>query len=438
MQVDTIRRKSNFNIISDDVLQLTSRNNELDGAIYFKFNDLGSYNAGYDDSIGIIFHGGSGSWNILGGEDRDLHIMSYGGHDLRLSADAGFNNNKIVLGATDADGVLIRSDSDVDVIVGSSNSLALWRNTTQKTIELMPNVSANTFFSGQAGNCPGMRTHGDFKFYVDDGFNTNAGFNLYSEGNIRLQGVGGSASGDGTMLLQHLGQVSLTSSSSNVQITSGSASDIDLDAGDDIILDHGGSSTDGVLIQSSGSTRLGIYSNFAGGILLQGNPTTSGSPFIIENSTGAIEFTSGESLIEFQDSAQRPVAKWDYADRDLKLYVGVGVAQTLNSTWSGDDLTVQGDVTSISDVRTKENIQDIENGLSLVETLRGVWYHKIGEEDRKVGVIAQEVEEVLPEVVKTDAEGMKSVDYGKMVGVLIEAIKELKSEVDELKTRLGD
>ena len=62
-----------------------------------------------------------------------------------------------------------------------------------------------------------------------------------------------------------------------------------------------------------------------------------------------------------------------------------------------------------------------------------MWYNKIGEENRKVGVIAQEVEEVLPEVVHTDTEGMKAVDYGKMVGVLIEAIKELKQEIDELK-----
>ena len=52
---------------------------------------------------------------------------------------------------------------------------------------------------------------------------------------------------------------------------------------------------------------------------------------------------------------------------------------------------------------------------------------------RKVGVIAQEVEKVLPEVVNTDGDGMKSVDYGKMVGVLIEAIKELKQEIEELK-----
>jgi hypothetical protein len=53
---------------------------------------------------------------------------------------------------------------------------------------------------------------------------------------------------------------------------------------------------------------------------------------------------------------------------------------------------------------------------------------------RKTGVIAQEMERVLPEVVSTDPEdGIKSVAYGNVVGLLIEAIKELKEEVDQLK-----
>ena len=120
---------------------------------------------------------------------------------------------------------------------------------------------------------------------------------------------------------------------------------------------------------------------------------------------------------------------------DLVIYCGTDGAHagTKNSTFTGDDLTVQGDINSISDVRTKENIVTVESGLDLVSQLRGVWYNKIGEEDRKVGVIAQEVEKVLPEVVSTDGDGMKAVDYGKMVGVLIEAIKELKQEIEELK-----
>ena len=116
----------------------------------------------------------------------------------------------------------------------------------------------------------------------------------------------------------------------------------------------------------------------------------------------------------------------------LKIYTGANFG-TLNSTFSSDDLTVQGDINSVSDIRTKENVATVENSLDIVSQLRGVWYNKIGEETRKVGVIAQEVEEVLPEVVHTDTEGMKAVDYGKMVGVLIEAIKELKQEIDELK-----
>jgi len=50
-----------------------------------------------------------------------------------------------------------------------------------------------------------------------------------------------------------------------------------------------------------------------------------------------------------------------------------------------------------------------------------------------MGLIAQEVEEIFPEVVSTDSKGYKSVAYGKLVGALIEAVKELKSEVDFLK-----
>jgi cytoskeletal protein CcmA (bactofilin family) len=147
------------------------------------------------------------------------------------------------------------------------------------------------------------------------------------------------------------------------------------------------------------------------------------------DASGDITLDAGGGQIYFKDDGNDR-GYWDVTLANVKFYTGSG---TLNSTWSGDDLTVQGDITSISDIRTKENIETIENGLELVESLRGVYYTKIGEEDRKVGVIAQETEEVLPEVVMTDQEGMKSVDYGKMVGVLIEAIKDLKAEVEELK-----
>lgn len=91
---------------------------------------------------------------------------------------------------------------------------------------------------------------------------------------------------------------------------------------------------------------------------------------------------------------------------------------------------------SVSDERTKENIETIDNALDVVTSIRGVYYNKIGNDKRKVGVIAQEVEEVLPHVVATNNEDMKSVDYGKMVGVLIEAIKEQQGQIEALKAEI--
>ena len=85
-----------------------------------------------------------------------------------------------------------------------------------------------------------------------------------------------------------------------------------------------------------------------------------------------------------------------------------------------------GDVIAGSDKRYKENIVTIDSALDKVTSMRGVYYTKKESPERHVGVIAQEMEEILPEVVHTDSseEKMKSVSYGNITAVLIEAIKE--------------
>lgn len=95
--------------------------------------------------------------------------------------------------------------------------------------------------------------------------------------------------------------------------------------------------------------------------------------------------------------------------------------------------TSVGEVTAYSDERLKTDIKTIENAVDIVKQLRGVTYNKGGKPG--LGVIAQEVEEVLPVIVKTenDEMGTKSVAYGNMVGVLIEAFKEQQKQIDELK-----
>ena len=95
------------------------------------------------------------------------------------------------------------------------------------------------------------------------------------------------------------------------------------------------------------------------------------------------------------------------------------------------DLTATGNVTAYSDERLKTDVSTIEGALDKVSKLRGVEYTKIDTNEKGIGVIAQEIEQVLPEVVQDGA--YKSVAYGNVVGVLIEAIKELKAELDEHK-----
>jgi hypothetical protein len=96
------------------------------------------------------------------------------------------------------------------------------------------------------------------------------------------------------------------------------------------------------------------------------------------------------------------------------------------------NVTADGNVTAYSDERLKSNIRTIDNALDKVDQLRGVYFDRDGKAG--TGVIAQEVEKVLPEVVMNGPE-YKSVAYGNIVGLLIEAIKELQAKVEELEKR---
>ena len=120
--------------------------------------------------------------------------------------------------------------------------------------------------------------------------------------------------------------------------------------------------------------------------------------------------------------------------------VGIGTG-TMNPTYTlqvAGDIAYTGNIYDVSDIRFKENITPLENAVAKVSSIRGIYFNNLGEspEEREVGVIAQEVETVLPEVVSEDAEGYKSVDYSKLTPLLVEAIKELKKENEELRVRI--
>ena len=119
---------------------------------------------------------------------------------------------------------------------------------------------------------------------------------------------------------------------------------------------------------------------------------------------------------------------------------GVITALTLDMSAAGA-ATFNNNVTAYSDARLKSDVKTIEGGLEKVSQLRGVTYIRDDNKNggQQIGVIAQEVEEIIPQVVMTadDEMGTKSVDYGRITAVLIESIKELKAEIDELKEKLN-
>ena len=168
---------------------------------------------------------------------------------------------------------------------------------------------------------------------------------------------------------------------------------VDVEA--DITLDAGGNDVN----LSSGGTNHGRFSNTSSDFVIQS--VVSDKDLIFKGNDGGSTVTA------------------------LTLDMSGAGAATFNSS-----VTAGGDFTAFSDMRIKHDIETIEGALAKVSDMRGV-YFKRNNGEAGTGVIAQEIENILPEVVK-DGE-YKSVAYGNMVGILIEAIKELKAEVEKLK-----
>jgi hypothetical protein len=102
-----------------------------------------------------------------------------------------------------------------------------------------------------------------------------------------------------------------------------------------------------------------------------------------------------------------------------------------------------GDITAYSDARVKTDVKPIENSIEKIQAIRGVTFLRTDaqeqdKEKRHAGVIAQEVLEVLPEVVTENNEGMYSVAYGNLVALLIEGMKEQQSQIEELKKEIKE
>jgi hypothetical protein len=201
-----------------------------------------------------------------------------------------------------------------------------------------------------------------------------------------------------------------------------------------------------------------------GGQWIVRNRTTGGSYTVTIAYQGGgptLEVPRGATVPLYSDTTTSPATYGIYASS-----VGVGstvpgsstqiifnnagaYAASANLTWNGTTLaasnistggtitatgaiTSSDAVTAFSDRSLKRDIQTIEHAVDLVKRMRGVSYEMINTGKLGVGVIAQEMQEVIPQVV-LDNNGILSVAYGNLTAVLIEAVKEMAARIDQLE-----
>ena len=191
-----------------------------------------------------------------------------------------------------------------------------------------------------------------------------------------------------------------------------------------------------------GSTSPSSYNSRGQDLVIKKTGSDVGISIVAEASGG----TDYSSSIMFADgtggtAGYRGVIEYDHADDSMAFNTAATVHAKINSSGT---LTVAGDLVaygSPSDKRLKENIKPIESALDKVSKLQGVTFNwkesgSILELKEDVGFIAQDVQKVIPELVRENKDGMLSMRHQGIAPILLEAIKELKAEIEELKKQI--
>ncbi len=190
------------------------------------------------------------------------------------------------------------------------------------------------------------------------------------------------------------------------------------------------------------SNNLQVYSAVGNRTIAAFNPTTGG--FRIE---GPVAASSGNAMASFGGNGDFVVDKPGIIGGRFTIKengnVGIGTNNPSQALHVVGNILASGTITP-SDIRYKTNIHIIPNAIYKLMQLNGVYYHLRSEEfpqmgfstNEQVGLIAQEVEAVMPNVVITNTDGYKGVDYAKLVPLLIESIKELNKKIEEQQKQI--
>ena len=179
---------------------------------------------------------------------------------------------------------------------------------------------------------------------------------------------------------------------------------------------------------------LDVYSTGSDPVLIR-STSTSRATMSIRSGSG------GDAQVRFQNSA---ASKWtignDGGDSNkFKIAVGSGAfaaSEAVIVDTSGN-LSILGTLTEASSLAIKENIETYSPSLEMISKIRPVRFNKKKSKKKEVGLVAEELAEMFPELVETDEKGNPSgVNYSRAVAVLLHGFKELYKEVKELKEKI--
>ena len=200
-----------------------------------------------------------------------------------------------------------------------------------------------------------------------------------------------------------------------------------------------GAATEKMRIQGDGNVGIGTTSPNTQLEIYNGND----QPATLRLSSTVSDGDAVAAIISFSNDAGGGGVQGrieNIATEDDASYYKFYTDDTSSSSMTLDEsgnMTIAGTLTQGSDVRLKENIKPIESALDKVKQMQGVEFNKINSSTKEIGVVAQEIEKIIPELVLEDKEGIKSVAYSNITAVLIEAIKEQQKQIEELKQQLN-
>ena len=382
--------------------------------------DSGKFTAGAGDDLSI-FHNGTHNF-IESAGSADLYVR---GANILLQDHVNSNRNWLIGLASGALELYHSGTKKLETTSGGvtvTGSLTATTSTDEHLVLAGSNAPYIRFQSGTTN-----------KAYLQYDLSSNSIYLWNSDSNTGLRLTGSNAQfydGSGYRTLWN-------------DANDGAGSGLDADTVDGFNTSTSGGANKVLVSNSSNYLILDSWLRIGNGA---GMYTAAGGHFYEDSTYGWFSrsrTTSSSIRLQVSGSAAKG---WWYADSSANQ----GFLSTAGS-WmfkcdNSGNVTATGNVTAYSDARIKENVRTVDDALEKVKSMRGVYFDRKDTGKASVGVIAQEVEEVLPQVVETQdtrteensdgLEDLKTVSYGNIVGVLIEAIKDQQKQIDELKAKL--